>query len=100
MANIILSIPHKLTKDEALKRIKILLNKTKKEHSKEITNLKEDWSNYSGNFNFTLKGFEISGIITVDQSKVEINGTIPFALSFFKEKIKKIITKEAEKLLK
>ncbi len=100
MANINLSIPHRLHKDEALKRIKKLLSKTKEENANEITNLNEHWNDYVGEFNFTAKGFPISGTLTVCQSSVDLDGTIPFALSLFKGTIKEFITKEAKKLLK
>jgi len=100
MASLTLNVNHRLSQDEALDRIKNLLGKTKQEHSDEISDLKENWKGNVGEFSFKAKGFAISGTLTVNQSNVSLDGTIPFALSVFKGKIKSFITEEAEKLLR
>lgn len=99
MPTLELNVNHHLSQDEALSRIKKLLGKTKREHAGEISDLKENWKGNIGEFRFKAKGFAISGTLTVNQSNVALDGTIPFALSFFKGKIKNLITEEAKKLL-
>jgi Putative polyhydroxyalkanoic acid system protein (PHA_gran_rgn) len=99
MANLEVSIPHNLTQDEAVSRIKNLLTETRNTHNDKISDLREDWNGYVGDFSFTAQGFDISGILTVTPSSVELKGKIPFALSLFKGQIAKIIYDQASKIL-
>src|SRR6478735_8744449 len=55
------SIPHKLTQEEALKRIKHLLSDAKRDHSDKIDKLEEHWEGNKGTFSFSAKGYDISG---------------------------------------
>jgi hypothetical protein len=100
MSSLSLNIPHNLSKEEALDRIKKLLGNVKKEQADQISNVKEEWKGDTGTFNFTIKGFDLSGNIRVNASSVDINGNVPFAISLFKGKIKSIIHEKAAALLK
>ncbi|MCX6204945.1 MAG: polyhydroxyalkanoic acid system family protein [Bacteroidetes bacterium] len=99
MPSIEMIIPHNLSKEEALKRIQGLLEKVKSEFSDSIKDLKESWQGNTGKFSFFVKGFSVSGTLTVENSLIELNGQIPFAAAFFKGKIKSTIEKEARELL-
>ena len=94
-----MNIPHQLSQEEALLRIQSLLQKVKSKFANAIRDLHEEWNGNTGSFRFTVKGFEVSGILTVKQSSVELDGKIPFAANFFKGKIKSLIRTEAEKIL-
>jgi hypothetical protein len=99
MASLEMTIPHQLSQDEALKRIKNLLSDTRKEHGDLISNLQENWNGYAGQFSFSAKGYDISGHLIVQPSSIEINSTIPFAVSLFKGTITKLIREKADELL-
>jgi hypothetical protein len=99
MASLEMSIQHRLSQDEALKRIKNLLSETKKEHGDKIGDLKETWDGNIGYFSFNTKGFDISGTLTVGLSTVELHGKIPFVVSLFKGKIIRAIDEKAAELL-
>jgi hypothetical protein len=99
MASLNMSIPFSISHEEALKRIKNLLTETKKEHGDKIDNLKEHWDGNVGTFSFTAKGYDISGTLTVEDSTVELNGKIPFAVSLFKGAITRAINEKAGELL-
>lgn len=99
MANLSMNIPHKLTKEEALGRIKSLLGKLSAEHAGTISDVKEDWVDNQGNFSFTAKGFDLAGTIQVNPSDVQIDAQLPFAVSLFSGAIKNIIRENADKLL-
>ena len=99
MANLDVAIPHSLSQDEALTRIKNMFTQMKEEHGDKISNLQEEWNGYVGNFSFSAKGFDIAGTLTVNPSNVELKGKIPFALSLFKGAITKTIEQQATKLL-
>jgi hypothetical protein len=100
MSSLNLLIPHQLPKEEALNRIKQLFVKLKTEHSDQISNVKEEWQNDVGKFQFTTYGFGFTGIIKVNDDNVTIDGNLPFALSFFKGKISSAIEEKATDLLK
>ena len=99
MANLEVTIPHNLSEEEALRRLKNQFTEMKKEHGDKISNLKEEWNGNIGNFSFTAQGFDIEGTITVNPSTVELEGKIPFALSLFKGAITKTIQQQATKVL-
>jgi len=95
-----MNISHDLSEAEALKRIKKLLQETKAEHGNLIENLTEKWVGNTGIFSFTAKGYKLSGTITVGAPKITLVGEIPWALSFMKGKVEKLITARAKELLK
>jgi hypothetical protein len=59
----------------------------------------ESWQDNKGNFSFKAKGFNLAGDIVVNESAVQINSDLPFAVSFFKGAISDVITKKAKTLL-
>lgn len=99
MSSIKMNIPHQLTQQEALSRIKQLLAKLQHEQKDIISNVKEDWQGETGNFQFTTKGFDLSGHIRVKTTSVEIDANVPFAVTLFKGKIKQVIEKNARVIL-
>ena len=99
MPNLEMTIPHSLSQEEAIKRIKNQFTEMKKNHGDKIKNLKEDWNGNVGNFSFSFQGFDISGTLTVDHSSVGLDGKIPLAVSLFKEAIKKTIYDKAVEIL-
>lgn len=100
MSALNLNIPHQLSQEEALKRIKSLLTNLKEEQKDVISNVSENWNGEKGDFRFSAKGFDLAGNIQVNPSNVEINADLPFALSFFKGMIGSVITNKASELLK
>jgi hypothetical protein len=99
MSNIDIDIPHKLSQEEALNRIKHLLTETKKQHGDMVENLSEQWNGHTGQFSFTVKGFDIQGTLSVTPSAVELRSKVPFAVSLFKGTISKLVTDKAQELL-
>lgn len=100
MASLKMNIPHELPKEEAYNRIQTLLRKVKQQFGDKISNLKEEWNGEQGRFHFSVMGFDVSGLLTVKDSQVDLDGKIPFAASFFKGKIKSVISEEANKILR
>lgn len=93
-------IDHELSEAEALKRVKKLLTDTKKEHGDLLDELKEKWVDNTGTFSATVKGYALSGTITVGAPVITLKGEIPWALSFMKGKVEKLIAARAKELLK
>lgn len=99
MALLNLNIPHNLSKEEALERVKSLLKNLQEEHKDTISNVKENWHGDKNDFSFSAKGFDLAGTIQVNPSDVEIQSDLPFALSFFKGMIGSMISQKASTLL-
>lgn len=99
MASLNINVPHELPQEEALSRIKTLLTKLKEEQKDTVSNVKEEWTGNKGNFAFSAKGFDIDGLISVNDGTVDIDAKLPFALSFFKGSILKFISEKAKQLL-
>ena len=99
MAKLNMSIPHRLSRDEALARIKGLLERLKQEYGNNISNLQESWNGNKGTFSFSAKGFNISGTLDVGTFAIRLSGNLPFAARFFKGRIEETIRTEARKLL-
>lgn len=99
MSNLSLNIPHNLTQEEALNRIKKLITDLKEEQKGNFSDVKEEWQGNKGDFTINAKGFELSGSITANSNDVAIEADLPFAVSFFKSTIASMITERAKKLL-
>ena len=99
MSKLDVSIPHELPKEEALTRIKSLLADLQEEQKDKIRNVREDWNGDTGIFSFNAKGFDVSGHITVADDHVNVQGDLPFMLSFFKDTIANVIRDKAGNLL-
>ena len=99
MPSLDLSIPHQLSQEEALTRIKKLWSETKRDHSDKITNLKENWEGNKGSFSFSAQGYDISGNLLVNPNSIELTSKIPFAVSLFKGTITSMIQQKAKELL-
>ena len=94
-----MNIPHQLTQDEALKRIHIHFEEIKNEFADKISNLQEEWKEYTGTFSFSFMGFSVSGTMSVNPSEVTLSSSLPLAATFLKGKIESTIRERAETLL-
>jgi len=99
MPSLHLVIPHPLSADEALKRIKQLIPITKKQFGDKVADVQEQWKGNKGTFSFTVMGFDVSGTLDVRDNEVELDGSLPWAALPFKGKIEETITEKAEELL-
>lgn len=100
MSQLNIDIPHQLSQEEALARIRNLLSNLKEEQKDVISDVSEHWQGSKGDFSFSARGFNLAGNIEVNPSNVSINADLPFALSFFKGMISNVITQKATALLK
>ena len=67
--------------------------------SDKISDLCEKWDGNTGIFSFEVMGSSISGTLTVKGDKVEVSGSIPFAMTFFRRKIETTIQEKAKSIL-
>ena len=99
MSKLNITVPHKLSQDEALRRIKTLLGEIKTQFADKIKDMNEQWNGNTGTFSFSAMGFSVSGKLVVNSNEVELSGNLPFAAIFLKGKIELTIRERAESLL-
>ena len=99
MRSLKVSIHHHLPQHEAISRIKKLFTNLRHEQKEKISNVKEEWKDGTGTIHFSAQGFDLSAIVAVHRSTVEIDAKVPFAVYMFKGKIKEAIKTKAEELL-
>ena len=99
MSSLKVSIHHHMPKEEAISRIKKLFTSLRHEQKDKISNVKEEWKDGTGTIHFSAQGFDLSAIVAVHRSSVDIDAKVPFAIYLFKGKIKDVIKTKAEELL-
>lgn len=95
-----ISIPHKDSQTEAIKKIKKVAAELKVDHGDEMSNLKEEWKGNTCEVSFNVRGYTISGTLVVMSHSYELTGELPWALHLFKGKIEKMIKNRAIELLR
>src|SRR5687767_689955 len=99
MPSMTITVPHQLTQEEAIGRIKRLLSDVKNDYGDRVTDLRETWHDTGGEFSFRAMGFNISGSLQVAPGQVELKGSYPFAAMPLKGKIEATIRERATQLL-
>ncbi len=99
MPSIKISIPHQLTRQQAADRLKNMAEQIKKQYGNMVQNLNESWTGETGNFSFTVMGFDVSGTVHMEEHEVNMDGQIPFTALAFKGKIESIIREKMTQLL-
>ncbi len=99
MPSIKLSVPHNLTKENAIERLRKMTEQIKKQYGNMVQNLSESWADDSGSFSFTVMGFDVSGKVKVEDREVNMQGQIPIAALAFKGKIESVIRDKMTELL-
>lgn len=99
MPKMTMKIPYQISEEEALTRIKGMINDLKQQHGNQVSNLKEDWQGNTGTFSLTAQGFNTCGTLTVEPRQVVLNGDIPWAAKPFQGMIEATIRERVDRLL-
>jgi Putative polyhydroxyalkanoic acid system protein (PHA_gran_rgn) len=87
MPDLIVSVSHRLSQDEALRRIQAAVAQAKTQYSNKIDDLQESWNGDFGAFQISALNQQVSGTVAVNPSDVTVQITLPFLLSVFKSRI-------------
>lgn len=99
MPNLNISVPHKLSPDEALMRVKNAITQIMADYQSVIKNPTEKWNGQVGEFSAKVMGMSISVTLWVNGSEVNISGNYPLAGIVYKTRIESEIRKAAERIL-
>ena len=98
-APLTVSIPHRLGREEAIRRLKTGLASIRNNYSSLIAVDREEWAGDKLAFGLRALGQPSSGSIEVFEDRLLIEVTLPWLLAKFAERVVPTIRKEATLLL-
>ncbi len=98
-APLTVSIPHKLGKEEAVRRIQGGAGMLREKFSGQVTIMEETWINERLEFRIATMGQQASGQIDVAEDAVHLAVELPYLLHIAATKIKDLIQKQGNLLL-
>ncbi len=96
---LIVTIPHRLGKDEALRRIKAGITRGRTEFARLLTIENESWSGDRLTFSASALGQRASGIIDVTEGAVRLEVTLPWLLARFAHAVQRVVGQKGQLLL-
>jgi hypothetical protein len=96
---LVVSIPHSLGKEEALRRIQSGLGNVRTNYSTFVTLQEETWAGDHLQFQVKALGQAASGTIDVAEDHVRLEVSLPWLLGVLAEKITPVIRKEGTLML-
>ncbi|CAA9577067.1 MAG: Putative polyhydroxyalkanoic acid system protein (PHA_gran_rgn) [uncultured Thermomicrobiales bacterium] len=99
MANLEVTVAHRLGEAEAASRVRRLLGEMKTRHADRFTDLREEWDGNTGRFSARAMNFNLAGTLAVGPDRVDVRGDLPFAARPFKGRIETMIREELGRLL-
>ena len=96
---VVISIPHRFGKDEALSRIKSGFDRARSQFKQLLTVEEEVWSGDHLQFRIRALGQSAKGTIDVGQDHVRLEVTLPWLLAALADKIVPAVRKEGTRML-
>jgi len=96
---LVVIIPHRLGKDEALRRIKGGLGRAEAEFARLISIERQDWEGDTLTFSVRSLGQRASGTITVYEAGVRLEVTLPWLLAQFAAAAQRVIGQKGQLML-
>jgi hypothetical protein len=86
MPGLIVSVNHRLSQDEALRRILAAVAQAKTQYSDKFDDLRDSWNGYVGDFQISARNQQVSGTVTVNPADVTVQTRvkIPVKLLFLR----------------
>src|SRR5262245_31933843 len=96
---VVVSIPHRLGREEAVHRLKSGLQRTRTTFGAQFAILEENWSGDHLDLRVAVLGHATKGAIDVADDHVRIEIELPWLLSMVAEKAKALIAKQGQLML-
>lgn len=94
-----LSIPHRLSPDEARARIQNTLAGLKNQHAARLAQVEEAWSGHHMDFRVAVMGQAVTGRVDVRENVVDMAIDLPWILAMFADKVRGDVQREGTRLL-
>ena len=95
MPQLSITIPHTLTQDEVVKRIKEKAESAKS----QATGVVMEWEGYTMNFAFAVMGVSVKGHLIVEPHEIQIHVELPWIAKPFFGQIESRVREECQQLL-
>jgi hypothetical protein len=96
---LVVTIPHRLGKDEALRRIKEGLGRAHSEFARLLTIENETWDHDRLSFRVKALGQRASGTIDVYEGAVRLEVTLPWLLARFAHAVQRVVGHKGQLML-
>ncbi|MEO6436765.1 MAG: polyhydroxyalkanoic acid system family protein [Tepidisphaeraceae bacterium] len=96
---ITITIPHKLSQDEARTRLQTGLVELKGKYGEKVANMQEHWDGNQMNFRLSAMGQAITGRVEVQAQAVKLDVDLPWMLALLAGKFKAQVEQEGRKML-
>jgi hypothetical protein len=96
---LVVSIPHRLGKDEAIRRIKTGLAEVRTKYSRLFSVSEETWDQARLQFRISALGQAVSGTIDVAEDSVRLEIFLPWLLAKLAETLQPLIRREGTLML-
>jgi len=93
------SVPHDLGQATARVRVEQFLEVVQRDFAEHVRNVSGEWEENRLSFRFVTSGLNISGMLAVEETAVEVSGPLPLVAALFRGKIEQQIRTELGKLL-
>ena len=94
-----LSIPHRLSTDEARTRIQNTLTGLKSQHAAKLAQVQETWNGDHMEFRLAVMGQAVTGRVDVRDTSVDLAIDLPWMLAMFADRFRGEVQREGTKLL-
>lgn len=94
-----LSIPHRLSQDEARARIQNTLAGLKSQQAARLAQVEEHWAGDHMDFRLAVMGQSVTGRVDVRDSAVDLAIDLPWILAMFADKVRGEVQREGTRLL-
>jgi hypothetical protein len=96
---LVVSIPHSLGKEEAMRRLKTGLAQLKEKSGNQIAAIDTQWAENKASFSLALLGQRANGNLEVLEDSVRLEVVLPWFLQMIAEKAKALIQKQGHLML-
>lgn len=93
------AVEHQLDSATAQSRLQDFITQMTIKQNDSIDSMEGIWNGNNLTFELTVMGMKVSGTLTVSDDVIEIQGTMPFALSLMRGRMEKTMEQELRKLL-
>jgi putative polyhydroxyalkanoate system protein len=98
MSSISVKVPHHLSQEEALRRVKEKVEQLKAQYADKAGAVEESWNGYVGSFSVKAR-ISTEGTVTVNPSDVMVQSALPFFATGFKSMIESTVQEHLAKTL-
>lgn len=92
-------VPHPLSQQDAVEKLKGLMDSLKTKYKETASEVQGTWAGNVMDFSMKVMGFKIAGKVTVEDKQARVEGSLPLAAAMFRGRIEESIKTELQKEL-